>query len=55
MVDVAHDELRVKTQPELRKRLPEVVVIMESPAYSYPRNIWPDGRYKQSVNIVFGD
>ena len=55
MVDVARNELRVKTQPDLRERLPDVVAIMESATYSYSKNIWPDGEYNRSKNIIFSD
>ena len=50
-IDVAHDELSLKTRIRLKEDLPEVVNIIESNSYEYPRYMWPDGKYSFSEHI----
>ena len=52
-IDVAHDELFLKTRTRLKQKLPEIITLIESGAYAYPRYIWPDGKYSFSKNIKF--
>ena len=52
-IDVAHDELFLKTRIALKQKLPEITTLIESSAYNYPRYIWPDGDYSFSKNIKF--
>ena len=52
-IDVAHDELFLKTRTSLKQKLPEIIGLIESGAYAYPRYIWPDGEYAFSKNIKF--
>ena len=49
--DVAHDELFLKTRIELKQNLPDIIKLVESKAYHYPRYKWPDGHYSFNKNI----
>ena len=52
-IDVAHDELFLKTRTALKQKLPEIIKLIENVDYEYPRYIWPDGEYSFSKNIKF--
>ncbi|MEM7113730.1 MAG: hypothetical protein AAF614_14935 [Chloroflexota bacterium] len=52
-LDLASDEMRLKTRAELANAIPSVIDIFESTDYVYPTNHWPDGTYPQQDNIVF--
>ena len=54
-IDVAHDELRVKTRTDLKQKLPQVTAVIETKDYAYPRQMWPDGRYPHAKNITFSN
>ena len=52
-IDVAHDELFLKTRSALKQKLAEITTLIESSAYTYPRYVWPNGEYAFSKNIKF--
>lgn len=54
-MDVAHDELRVKTLTDLKQKLPQVTAVIETQDYAYPRQMWPDGRYPHMQHILFSN
>ncbi len=52
-VDLASDEMRLKTRAALSETVPAVVQLLESDEYIYPTNHWPDGTYAHQNNITF--
>ncbi|MFC5080372.1 hypothetical protein VTH8203_03673 [Vibrio thalassae] len=51
-VDLKSDEMRIKSQKELKHLLPDLVSLMESERYHYPTHMWPDGQYRYPGNIT---
>lgn len=52
-LDLASDEMRLKTQAELFEAIPAMEQIFESANYSYPTNHWPTGNYPFPENIEY--
>ena len=52
-IDVAHDELFLKTRTALKQKLPEIIKLIENVDYEYPRYVWPNGEYAFIKNIKF--
>ena len=50
-IDVAHDELFLKTRGQLKQNLPDIIKLLESRAYNYPKYRWPDGDYPLNKRI----
>ena len=50
-IDVAHDELFIKTRSKLKQKLPKIIELIESNSYHYPRYMWPDGEYSFDKNV----
>lgn len=44
-LDLASDEMRLKTRKEMVEKLPDVVEIIENGSYGYPTDHWPNGTY----------
>ena len=55
IVDLAHDELWVKTRTYLKHKLPKATAVIETKDYVYPRQMWPDGRYPHMRRIKFSN
>ncbi len=51
--DLASDEMRLKTKAEMQEKIPEIIKIIESKDYVYPKLEWPNGEYKFSENIKY--
>lgn len=51
--DLATDELRLYSREELTAALPDLIAIMASDSYTYPRDHWPTGNYPHAANITY--
>ncbi|PST91256.1 hypothetical protein C9I91_10395 [Photobacterium jeanii] len=51
--DLYSDEMRLKNRVELSKGLPEMITIIESDDYHYPKQVWPDGHYSHQQAIRY--